>query len=40
VATDVADTVEAMLPQFMQPFVTDDEAVEFQARRPGSEPVA
>lgn len=40
VATDVADTVEAMLPQIMRPFVTDDEAVEFQARRPGAEPVA
>ena len=29
-----------MLPQIMKPFVTDDEAVEFQARRPGGEDVA
>lgn len=40
VATDVADTVEAMLPQIMKPFVTSDDAVEFQARRPGKEDVA
>jgi len=29
VATDVADTVESMLPQIMKPFVTSDDAVEF-----------
>lgn len=40
VATDVADTIEAMLPQLMKPFVTSDDAVEFQARRPGQEDVA
>lgn len=40
VATDVADTIEAMLPQVMKPFVTSDDAVEFQARRPGKEEVA
>lgn len=40
VATDVADTVEAMLPQLMKPFVTDDEAVEFQSRRPEQDPIA
>lgn len=39
-ATDVADTVEAMLPQVMKPFVTDDEAVEFQSRRPEQDPIA
>jgi len=29
-----------MLPQIMKPFVTDDEAVEFQARRPDQDQVA
>ncbi len=37
VATDVADTVEAMLPQLMRPFVTSDDAVEFEARTPEGE---
>lgn len=29
-----------MLPQVMKPFVTDDEAVEFQSRRPEQDPIA
>lgn len=37
VATDVADTVEAMLPQLMRPFVSSDDAVEFEARSPDGE---
>lgn len=37
VATDVADTVEWMLPQLMRMFVTSDDAVEFEARRPDGE---
>jgi len=40
VATDVADTVEWMLPQLMRMFVSSDNAVEFEAKRPGAEPVA
>lgn len=40
VATDVADTIEGMLPQLMRMFVASDDAVEFEAKRPGSEPVA
>lgn len=38
VATDVADTVNGMLPQVMQMFVASDDAVEFEGRgQPGSE---
>jgi hypothetical protein len=38
VATDVADTVNGMLPQIMQIFVASDDAVEFEGRgQPGSE---
>lgn len=40
VATDVADTIEGMLPQIMRMFVASDDAVEFEAKRPGAEPVA
>ena len=40
VATDVADTVEWMLPQLMRIFVSSDDAVEFQPRRPDQEQVA
>lgn len=38
VATDVADTVNGILPQVMQMFVASDDAVEFEGRgQPGSE---
>lgn len=38
VATDVADTVNGLLPQVMQMFVSSDDAVEFEGRgQPGSE---
>lgn len=38
VATDVADTVNGLLPQVMQMFVSSDDAVEFEARgQPGSD---
>lgn len=38
VATDVADTVNGMLPQVMQMFVSSDDAVEFEGRgQPGAE---
>jgi hypothetical protein len=38
VATDVADTVNGMLPQLMQVFVASDDAVEFEGRgQPGTE---
>jgi hypothetical protein len=38
VATDVADTVNGMLPQIMQIFVASDDAVEFEGRgQPGAE---
>ncbi|MEF2156400.1 hypothetical protein V3390_09220 [Luteimonas sp. FXH3W] len=40
VATDVADTVEWMLPQLIRLFVSSDNAVEFEARRPESAPLA
>lgn len=40
VATDVADTIEGMLPQLMRMFVASDDAVEFEAKRPGAEPIA
>lgn len=40
VATDVADTIEWMLPQLMRIFVSSDDAVEFQPRRPDQEQVA
>lgn len=40
VATDVADTIEWMLPQLMRMFVSSDDAVEFQPRRPDQEQVA
>jgi hypothetical protein len=34
VATDVADTIEWMLPQFMSIFASTDDAVTLEARRP------
>lgn len=38
VATDVADTVNGLLPQLMQMFVSSDDAVEFEGNgQPGSE---
>lgn len=37
VATDVADTVEGMLPQIMRMFVAADDAVEFEAKKGGPE---
>lgn len=37
VATDVADTIEAMLPNLMRPFVSSDDAVEFEGRLPQDE---
>ena len=37
VATDVADTIEWMLPSFMDMFVSDDKAVEFEGKNPESE---
>jgi hypothetical protein len=38
VATDVADTVNGMLPQIMQIFVASDDAVEFEGRgQPGAD---
>ena len=40
VATDVADTIEWMLPQLMRIFVSTDDAVEFEARTPDQENVA
>lgn len=40
VATDVADTIEWMLPQLMRMFVSSDDAVDFQPRRPNQEQVA
>lgn len=40
VATDVADTIEGMLPQIMRMFVASDDAVEFEAKLPQQEPVA
>ena len=40
VATDVADTIEWMLPQLMRIFVSSDDAVEFEARTPDAEPIA
>ena len=40
VATDVADTVEGMLPQVMKLFVSSDNAVEFEATKQGGEEVA
>lgn len=40
VATDVADTVNGMLPNIMQMFVASDDAVEFEARSPEAEPEA
>ncbi|HEY5850863.1 MAG TPA: hypothetical protein VIT62_08890, partial [Lysobacter sp.] len=40
VATDVADTIEGMLPQIMRMFVASDDAVEFEAKHPRAEPIA
>jgi hypothetical protein len=40
VATDVADTIEWMLPQLMRIFVSSDDAVEFEARQPSQENMA
>lgn len=37
VATDVADTVEGMLPQIMRMFVASDDAVEFEAKKGGQD---
>jgi hypothetical protein len=38
VSTDVADTVEGMLPQVMRMFVASDDAVEFEDKSPKAEP--
>jgi hypothetical protein len=40
VATDVADTVHGLLPQLMRIFVSSDDAVEFEAKKPGGEQLA
>ena len=40
VSTDVADTVEWMLPAFIDMFASSDDAVSFEAKRPDDEPVA
>lgn len=40
VDTEVADTVDGMLPQLMRIFVASDDAVEFEATKPGGEQVA
>lgn len=40
VATDVADTVHGLLPQLMRIFVSSDDAVEFEARKPDGEQLA
>jgi len=40
VATDVADTVNGLLPQLMRMFIGSDDAVTFEAREPGMEPQA
>lgn len=37
VATDVADTIEWMLPSFMDMFVSQDDAVEFEGKNPESD---
>jgi len=37
VSTDVADTVDGMLPQILDVFVTDDKAVECEPTKPGPE---
>lgn len=37
VASDVADTVDGMLPQLMDVFVSDDKAVECVAKKPGEQ---
>lgn len=37
VATDVADTVDGMIPQILDVFVSDDKAVEAKATKPGPE---
>lgn len=37
VTTDVADTVEWMLPQLLKTFASGDKVVEFTARKPGDE---
>lgn len=40
VATDVADTIEGMLPQIMRMFVASDDAVECEAKKQGGEDMA
>ncbi len=40
VDTEVADTVDGMLPSLMRIFVASDDAVEFEARKPGGEELA
>lgn len=40
VSTDVADTVDGMLPQILDVFVTDDKAVECEPTKPGPESAA
>lgn len=40
VATDVADTIEGMLPNMLRYFVQVEDAVEFEARHPDKEAVA
>jgi hypothetical protein len=37
VSSDVADTVDGMLPQLLDVFVSDDKAVECEAKKPGPE---
>lgn len=40
VSTDVADTVDGMIPQILDVFVTDDKAVECEPTKPGPESAA
>jgi hypothetical protein len=40
VDTEVADTVDGMLPSLMRIFVASDDAVEFEAKKPGGEALA
>jgi hypothetical protein len=37
VSTDVADTVDGMIPQLLDVFVSDDKAVECEAKKPGQQ---
>ena len=40
VSSDVADTVDGMLPQLLDVFVSDDKAVECKAKKPGEQAAA